>query len=204
MDKINELYNMMKIVMSKLETLDLINERILSVKEEVKSLTKSIEFAHGELNDLKSEMKQRKKAEDECDERIRALEESNKRLHESVVDLKARSMRDNLLFHNIEEVEREDCTEVIYELLQEKLEIPDARAIVAKFNFYPDRERIRRSASKLKGTRIGISEQFPEEIEKVRQTLYPELRRAKAAGQRVRLVRDKLFINDAEFLPGSR
>ena len=226
MDKITELYNMMKIVMSKLETLDLINERILSVEEEVKSLTKSIEFAHGELNDLKSEMKQRKKAEDECDERVKALEESNKRLHESVVDLKARSMRDNLLFHNIEEVEREDCTEVIYELLQEKLEIPDAkstikierahrvgrkrgdrrkpRAIVAKFNFYPDRERIRRSASKLKGTRIGISEQFPEEIEKVRQTLYPELRRAKAAGQRVRLVRDKLFINDAEFLPGSR
>ena len=146
---------------------------------------------------------------------------SNKRLHESVVDLKVRSMRNNLLF--IEEVEREDCTEVIYELLQEKLEIPDTksnqnrtcaqswqemrrkpRAIVAKFNFHPDRERIRRSASKLKGTRIGISEQFPEEIEKVRQTLYPELRRAKAAGQRVRFVRDKLFINDAEFLPGSR
>ena len=150
-------------------------------------------------------MKQRKKAEDECDERVRTLEESNKQLHESVVDLKARSMRDNLLFHNIEEVEREDCTEVIYELLQEKLEIPDAkstikierahrvgrkrgnrhkpRAIVAKFNFYPDHERIRHSASKSKGTRIGISEQFPEEIEKVRQTLYPELRRAKVAGQ---------------------
>ena len=73
-------------------------------------------------------MKQRRKAEDECDERIRALEELNKRLHESVVDLKARSMRDNLLFHNIEEVEREDCTEVIYELLQEKLENQMQRA----------------------------------------------------------------------------
>ena len=130
MDKITELYNMMKIVISKLETLDLINERILSVEEEVKSLTKSIEFAYGELNDLKSEMKQRKKAEDEFDERVRALEESNKRLHESVVDLKARSMRDNLLFHNIEEVEREDCTEVIYELLQEKLEIPDTKSTI--------------------------------------------------------------------------
>ena len=88
--KITELYNIMKIVMSKLGTLDVINEQILCVEEEVKSLTKSIEFAHDELNDLKSEMKQRKKAEDECDERVRALEESN-----------------HLLFHNIEEVKRE-------------------------------------------------------------------------------------------------
>ena len=148
----------------------------LCVEEEVKSLTKSIEFAHDELNDLKSEMKQRKKAEDECDERVRALEESN-----------------HLLFHNIEEVKREVIYEVIYELLQEKLahrvgrkrgDRRKPKAIVAMFNFYPDHERIRRSASKLEGTRIGISEQFPEEIEKVRQTLYPELRRAKAAGQK--------------------
>ena len=52
------------------------------------------------------------------------------------------------------------------------------RAIVAKFNFFPDREKIRFNAKKLRGTKIGISEQFPEEIEKVRQTLYPEMRRA--------------------------
>ncbi|CAB4002430.1 Hypothetical predicted protein [Paramuricea clavata] len=53
------------------------------------------------------------------------------------------------------------------------------RAIVAKFNFFPDREKILFNAKKLRGTKIGISEQFPEEIEKVRQTLYPEMRRAK-------------------------
>ncbi|CAB4011268.1 Hypothetical predicted protein [Paramuricea clavata] len=75
------------------------------------------------------------------------------------------------------------------------------RAIVAKFNFFPDREKIRFNAKKLRGTKIGISEQFPEEIEKVRQTLYPEMRRAKAAKQRVRLVRDKLYINNVEFIP---
>ena len=75
------------------------------------------------------------------------------------------------------------------------------RAIVAKFNFFPDREKIRRNARKLKGTRIGISEQFPEEIEKVRQKLYPEMKRAKAEKQRVRSVRDKLFINNVEFIP---
>ena len=77
------------------------------------------------------------------------------------------------------------------------------RAIVAKFNFFPDCERIRFNAKKLKGTRIGISERFPEEIQKVRQSLYPELRRAKMAGHRVRMVRDKLFINNVEFIQGN-
>ena len=67
---------------------------------------------------------------------------------------------------------------------------------VVKFNFYQDRELVRRNAKKLKGTKIGICEQLPEEIEKIRQTLYPKMRKAKAQGHQVRLVRDKLFINN--------
>ena len=63
---------------------------------------------------------QRKRTEEKNVTRIGELEESNKRLQETVVDLKARSMRDNLLFHNIEESDEENCTEVIYSLLEEK------------------------------------------------------------------------------------
>jgi cell division protein FtsL len=51
--------------MKKLETLDLIKDRILSVEQDVKSLKESINFAHAELDDLKKEMKERKEAEDE-------------------------------------------------------------------------------------------------------------------------------------------
>jgi hypothetical protein len=128
--KIDELCTMMKSVMAKLETLDLINERILSVEQNVTSLTKSIEFAHAEVADLKEEMKQRKWTEEKNVTRIGELEESNKRLQETVVDLKARSMRDNLLFHNIEESDEENCAEVIYSLLEEKLDMPDARQTI--------------------------------------------------------------------------
>ena len=146
---------------------------------------------------------------------IDCLEEENRRLHESTVDLKARSMRDNPLFYNVEEKARGNTTDKIFRFLEEKLEIPDVRnkikigqkrdmqrktrAIVVKFNFYQDRELVRRNAKKLKGTKIGISEQFPEEIEKIRQTLYLEMRKAKAQGHQVRLVRDKLFTNNIRF-----
>jgi hypothetical protein len=75
------------------------------------------------------------------------------------------------------------------------------RAIVVKFNYFKDREHIRLNARKLRGTRIGIAEQFPEEIEKIRQMLYPEMKKAKAEGHRVCMVRDKLYINNVEFKP---
>ena len=44
------------------------------------------------------------------------------------------------------------------------------------------------------GIKIGIAEHFPEEIEKVRKTLYPELRKAKSV-----MVRDKLYIEGQVF-----
>ena len=65
---------------------------------------------------------------------------------------------------------------------------------MVKFNYHQDREHVRLNAKKLKGTNIGVSEQFPEEIESVRKALYPELKKAKAEGKRAKLVRDKLII----------
>ncbi|CAB3985374.1 Hypothetical predicted protein, partial [Paramuricea clavata] len=125
----------------------------------------------------------------------------NRRLQESVVDLKARSMRDNLRFFNVKEDEKENTTEKIYDILdaRNKVNIDRShrvgrkrvsqrkpRPIVVKFNYFQDREQVRQNARKLKGSRIGISEQFPEEIEKIRQTLYPEMKKAKAQGHRIR------------------
>ena len=40
------------------------------------------------------------------------------------------------------------------------------RLSVAKFTYFKDRERVRKSAKRLKGTNYGIKEQFPEEVEK--------------------------------------
>ncbi|CAB3981599.1 Hypothetical predicted protein [Paramuricea clavata] len=59
MDRIDELCSMMQTVMKKLEMLDLIKDRILSVEQDVKSLKESINFAHAELDNLKKEMKER-------------------------------------------------------------------------------------------------------------------------------------------------
>ena len=46
-------------------------------------------------------------------------------LHNSIIDLKARLMRDNLIFHNIKESPEENSTAINHQLLEEKFNIED-------------------------------------------------------------------------------
>ncbi len=146
-----------------------------------------------EIDDLKKENKEKAQVQRETTERINKLETDNIALLNSVIDLKARSMRDNLLFYNMPEQSDENTTAMIHNLLEEKLGFEDAamkikidrshrlgkkkrgeikaRPIVAKLNYHQDKVPIMRNAKNLKGTAIGISEQFPEEIAGERKRL---------------------------------
>jgi hypothetical protein len=120
----------------------------------------------------------------EVQQRLEKLEQINPALNHRVIDLQARSMRDNLIFYNIAEKTEENATELVHSLLESQFGIEDAkeikidrahrmgrkkqglkpRVIVAKFNYFLDKQRILSNAKKLKGTGIAVSEQFPEEI----------------------------------------
>ena len=140
--------------------------------------------------------------------------------------MKCRSMRDNLVFTTIQEHENKDTEQVLKSFLRDRLAITDVSyervhrigrkiqqpvwgqtvrppVIVAKFTFFKDRERIRKSAKRLKGTHYGTHEQFPEEIEKRRKPFYPLLRQARRDDKKAVLVKDKLFVNGTEVLAGS-
>ena len=76
------------------------------------------------------------------------------------------------------------------------------RPIVAKFEQFKDREHVRTLAPQtLKGKPYSIREQFPKPIEEQRKLLYPEMKRAKLNKEnKVRLVKDKLYINDKQYV----
>ena len=113
----------------------------------------------------------------------------------------------------------ENATELVNNILENQLGIEDAkeikidrahrmgtkkhgskpRAIVAKFNYFPDKQRILSNVKKLKGTGIAISEQFPGEIVATIKRLYPEMKKARDAGRKTKLVRDKLYIDGQLF-----
>lgn len=135
-----------------------------------------------------------------------------------MLDMQCRSMRDNLLFYRIPEERGEtddDCMRKVLEFIENTLEIENAqreiklhrahrmgkydqskiRPIVAKFAYYPDREKVRKNAGKLKNTNYGISQQFPREIMDTRKKLVPIMKAARAKGQDAYIVVDKLYID---------
>lgn len=136
-------------------------------------------------------------------------------LKDEIIDLKCRSMRDNLLFHKIPEERDENCVDKILNFIENEMKIENGkndkkiqrahrvgrynaskvRPIVAKFAFFPDRERVRKAASNLRGKPFGISEQFPREIMETRRKLVPIMKKARDDGKEAILKVDKLYID---------
>lgn len=162
-----------------------------------------------------------KKTETRIDSDLKVMKDISDDIRNSVIDLKARSMRDNLVFTGIQEDDREDTEEVLQAFLKRKFKLDYEvqfervhrvgkynefseypRNIVAKFTYFKDREFIRTSApKKLRGTRFYVNEQFPPEIEQKRKKLYPVMRQAKKENKRTKLVRDVLYINGEMYTP---
>ena len=221
------------------EKLDSFDKRINKTEKTVQSVEKSVEFistqydaiiedgeadrakvksVESEVSDVKQENKELRKA-------ILEMKKLNCEMKEDLIDMKSRSMRDNLLFTDLSEHENEDTEQVLKNFLSDKMSITDVsfervhrvgrvynrpsgqavrpRSIVAKFSFFKDRERVRKSANRLKGTHYGIREQFPEEIEQRRKPLYPILRKARQEKKKAVLVKDRLFVEGKEVSAGS-
>ena len=154
------------------------------------------------------------------------LKRENSALNDMIVDLQARSMRDNLLFFGVEECatapERrdEDCILKILNFCTEQLGLPDAhenfkidrahrlgrfrdgatRPIVAKFCFFQDKLTVRKKAyEQLKNTNFRVSDQYPQAVREKRKVLRPFLEKAKQDGKSAVLSFDKLIINGKPF-----
>ena len=69
------------------------------------------------------------------------------------------------------------------------------RPIIAKFSFYQDKEYVMSKVKNLKGTGIGISHDYPKEIDVIHEKLYPVLKKAKQGNQSAFFKVDKLIIN---------
>jgi hypothetical protein len=74
---------------------------------------------------------------------------------------------------------------------------------VARFIYYRKLTLILQNAHKLSGTYFGIREQFPAEVEEKRRKLYPVVRDCKQKGLRIKLVRDRFFIENKVYYPSN-
>lgn len=178
-----------------------------------------------ELQQQQTDMQKQIKADRKHCETLRtdyeAMKRENTRLHEEILDLQSRTMRDNLVFINIPEKQTYDerkyekCIDTITDFCQTSLKIEDAntikidrahrmgkynngktRPIVVKYNFFQDKQRVKQAAStELTNTNIRVKDQYPKEISERRTALYPTFKQAKDAGKNAVMSYDRLYID---------
>lgn len=200
--------------------IDKMEKKFNDVETKVKEMEKSCEFGGNMLDEFGKKQKEL----DSLLSKMSKFEQEHKAresdMKAEIVDLKSRSMRDNLMFYKIAEEKDEICENKVLDFIETRLKIADAksdikihrahrvgayradrvRPIVAKFAYFPDREKVRRASKELKGTHYGISEQFPKEVMDTRRKLMPILKQARDEGKDAYLVADKLFIDKKRYV----
>ena len=231
LDKMDKKLGQLETIQNSISTLTVkvsdIEVKVKNLEQKVATLENSRDFDSESVQNLNTKQK-------EIDSLLLKMknietEQSKKEsdLKAQVLDIQCRSMRDNLIFFGIPEEKGEtdeDCVRKILSFIEEQLDMEAAsihiklhrahrmgrfnptkvRPIVAKFAYYPDRERVRKSAGKLKNTSYGISQQFPKEIMDKRRKLVPIMKDARAKGKDAYIAVDKLYINGVLYRePGS-
>lgn len=144
-----------------------------------------------------------------------------------LTDLQVRSMSDNLI---IAETLNENMEEQVRAFFQKQLElkkeeaeeitfvrvhrmgkkrtfgeaaapaISSPRPIIIKFNRFEHRQQIKYLGPKLKGKPFGISEQYPKAVMERRKVLLPLYYQERIKGNKVKLVVDRLYVNNKLFV----
>ena len=176
--------------------LGLINEmedlrtRLTEVENENKSLKEAMKSTNEEFEEMKTTSITMCTIANKNTEDIQSLEKE-------VLMLKRRNIK---LEAYIAENEGEDrnTESLVRNVLREKMKIPKEdeeyirferihriatrkpsskpRPIIAKFSHYQDKEFVWSFVKNLKGTNIGIANDFPKEIEEIQSKLYPRLK----------------------------
>ena len=174
------------------------DERVHLMEERVDG----VEFASGLMQD-----------------KLTQMEKERDKLKDQVTYLQSQSMRNNLIFCGIPDVQNEKPEETeskLRQFIEDKLEIAhetvsdlkierahrmgpfahdNTRKIVCKFNMFTEREMVRRERGKLKETDFYLHEQFPPEIVAKRKTLVPKLQEAIRLKKRAWISYDTLYID---------
>ncbi|XP_032236737.2 protein unc-13 homolog C-like [Nematostella vectensis] len=188
----------------------------MHVDETISELKISVESAHEKTETVEKTQLTQEKALIDLGTQMNNTSALIKDLKNELVDLKAQSMWNNLIFYNVNECAEEDPFAVVQKVLVTNFKFKDEevkadeigqahrlgrrdpnkdkpRPLIARFLRFQDKESIPRLAYRLKGTNIAVAEQFPKEIAARRKELYPIMKTAKNKGHEA--IMDQLIIN---------
>ena len=202
---------------------DAVKTRMTQLEEENKQLKLAAENTATEITDLKATTVYAYSGLETNNQELKSLKEEVMNLKRRNIKLEAYTRRKNIKIFGIEDERGESNTrteELVRIMMREKMNIPEEdvegfqfervhriptrqdmarsskpRPIIAKFSFYKDKEHMWSFVKNLKGSGIGIANDFPKEIDEIHQKLYPVLKEAKRTGQKASFKVDKLIIS---------
>lgn len=186
--------------------------------KEFQALRESLEFSQKQVVELAAENKVLKGSVKSLTEGMTRLSADNKNIREAIIDLQARSMRDNLVISGIPEQVDETPEETVKSFIQNQLKLPAEtvknisfhrvhrlggrrqenqrpRPIVAKFEHFKQKELVKGRGRELRGTNFSVNDQFPREILDRRRVLFPIRKKLIGEGSRAVIAVDKLYVD---------
>ena len=243
-EDVKSIKNTMKVAIPKIELkVDLIEKsvnrlnskfsdmeiKVTTMENKIRDIDKSVSFINEMYETQKCELAQSKedleRLEKQCEKIGREIDDSKKReelANEKLLDLEARSMRENLIFYGLAEQTSgmENCESLVKNFITTKLGIDASgmsfdrahrlggqrarkpRPIVVKFHRYADREAVRQKSyedpikKSLKDSNLGVGIQSPQQYREARKALFEHGKREENRGNRTRIVGNKLYVNN--------
>ena len=186
-------------------------EKMVSLDKRFEAVEETVKKQGDEVRELKEGMVMMEKKMGVMEDRMRRMEEKRMveidermlRMEDKAIDQEARSRRNNLVLHGVEEREgetTEQCRKVLENLIKDRMGIKDKvtierahrlgqrpppgrkpakpRPLIARFLDFNDRERVRDARRQLPKT-IRVSEDLPWQIRQARTQLSAALDEAK-------------------------
>lgn len=126
-----EINRKLDLTLARVEEIEEIKEKQHQSEKENASLRESLDFAHQSIKDLTERAKAQKKALSELTKDIHKLTHTVTFERERAIKLESHSRRNNLIFYNIPEEEKESTAkteDLVYTFLEEKLNIGEEEA----------------------------------------------------------------------------
>ena len=224
--RINEVEKTVNRVLMNVQSLE---DRYKNMESKVADIDKSVDFISNEyeeskklLEKTKTDMNSVKNRCDSLEAKLSSFELENTKLNKKIDDQESRSLRDNLLFYGVPEVNGEDCEKIVHELILHTLGIQDnidiARAhrigqkgnkghrpIVAKFQHPKQRELVLTTAQSnrdvLQKFNKGVGIQQTKSVLEKRRAMKSIVDREVAAGRSVKWSGAKLLVRQGSSGP---
>ena len=190
------------LLLSVLPELKNYKSRINQLEEENKSLKTSLQYAHAKIENLKAKANVAESQQQKANADQGLINSELKELQRRHIKLECHSRRGKLNFFGVKEGEREsnsDTETILRDFMRTKLKIPPEdvkeihfdrvhristhirdgrnsgpRPIIVKLSTYQDKNFIKSFIKNLsKGSNIGISDDFPKEVDEIRKEVIP-------------------------------